>query len=81
MTGEFGRQESKMAATMVETPPPQLITNIEWEMMDKSKFFPLYTLSSFTGNVNFFLFLFCTQTFVDNVTNRMEDLKKCICFM
>ncbi|CAB3242615.1 unnamed protein product [Arctia plantaginis] len=37
-----------MAATMVETPPPQLITNIEWEMMDKSKFFPLYTLSSFT---------------------------------
>ncbi|XP_045783559.1 solute carrier family 25 member 44 [Maniola jurtina] len=37
-----------MAATMVETPPPQLITNIEWGMMDKSKFFPLYTLSSFT---------------------------------
>ncbi|XP_049884278.1 solute carrier family 25 member 44 [Pectinophora gossypiella] len=41
-------QESKMAATMVETPPPQLITTIEWGMMDKSKFFPLYTLSSFT---------------------------------
>ncbi|CAH0602439.1 unnamed protein product [Chrysodeixis includens] len=37
-----------MAATMVETPPPQLITTIEWGMMDKSKFFPLYTLSSFT---------------------------------
>ncbi|XP_046976205.1 solute carrier family 25 member 44 [Vanessa cardui] len=37
-----------MAATMVETPPPQLITNIEWGMMDKSKFYPLYTLSSFT---------------------------------
>ncbi|KAJ2942239.1 hypothetical protein O0L34_g15786 [Tuta absoluta] len=37
-----------MAATMVETPPPQLITTIEWSMMDKSKFFPLYTLSSFT---------------------------------
>lgn len=39
---------SGMAATMVETPPPQLITTIEWGMMDKSKFFPLYTLSSFT---------------------------------
>ncbi|KOB66456.1 Mitochondrial glutamate carrier [Operophtera brumata] len=38
-----------MAATMVETPPPQLITTIEWSMMDKRKFFPLYTLSSFTG--------------------------------
>lgn len=37
-------------ATMVETPPPQLITTIEWSMMDKNKFFPLYTLSSFTGN-------------------------------
>lgn len=41
-------KEAKMAATMVETPPPQLITNIEWGMMDKSKFYPLYTLSSFT---------------------------------
>ncbi|KAL0858495.1 hypothetical protein ABMA27_012361 [Loxostege sticticalis] len=39
---------TRMAATMVETPPPQLITTIEWGMMDKSKFFPLYTLSSFT---------------------------------
>ncbi|XP_045541290.1 solute carrier family 25 member 44 [Papilio machaon] len=37
-----------MAATMVESPPPHLITTIEWSMMDKSKFFPLYTLSSFT---------------------------------
>ncbi|CAG5001040.1 unnamed protein product [Parnassius apollo] len=37
-----------MAATMVESPPPQLITTIEWSMMDKNKFFPLYTLSSFT---------------------------------
>ncbi|XP_026325661.1 solute carrier family 25 member 44 [Hyposmocoma kahamanoa] len=35
-------------ATMVESPPPQLITTIEWSMMDKTKFFPLYTLSSFT---------------------------------
>ncbi|XP_026762121.1 solute carrier family 25 member 44 [Galleria mellonella] len=41
-------EKSNMAATMVETPPPQLITTIEWSMMDKSKFFPLYTLSSFT---------------------------------
>ncbi|CAG9120063.1 unnamed protein product [Plutella xylostella] len=40
--------KSKMAATIVETPPPQLITNIEWSMMDKSKFFPLSMLSSFT---------------------------------
>jgi hypothetical protein len=40
---------NKMAATMVESPPPQLITTIEWGMMDKTKFFPLYTLSSFTG--------------------------------
>lgn len=38
-----------MAATMVESPPPQLITTIEWSMMDKSKFFPLYTLSSFSS--------------------------------
>ncbi|CAF4943726.1 unnamed protein product [Pieris macdunnoughi] len=41
-------RRDKMAATMVETPPPQLITTIEWGMMDKSKFFPLYALSSFT---------------------------------
>ncbi|XP_047542792.1 solute carrier family 25 member 44 [Vanessa atalanta] len=41
-------RKETMAATMVETPPPQLITNIEWGMMDKSKFYPLYTLSSFT---------------------------------
>ncbi|KAM3956074.1 solute carrier family 25 member 44 [Aphomia sociella] len=41
-------EKPNMAATMVETPPPQLITTIEWSMMDKSKFFPLYTLSSFT---------------------------------
>ncbi|CAK1553164.1 unnamed protein product [Leptosia nina] len=53
-TGERDRdidkreKRDKMAATMVETPPPQLITTIEWAMMDKSKFFPLYTLSSFT---------------------------------
>lgn len=39
---------TKMAATMVESPPPQLITTIEWSMMDKGKFFPLYTLSSFS---------------------------------
>ncbi|XP_063545377.1 solute carrier family 25 member 44 [Cydia strobilella] len=42
------RTEEKMAATIVENPPPQLITTIEWSMMDKGKFFPLYTLSSFT---------------------------------
>ncbi|GBP39247.1 Solute carrier family 25 member 44 [Eumeta japonica] len=36
-----------MAATIVETPPPQLITTIEWSMMDKSKFYPLSMLSSF----------------------------------
>lgn len=42
-------RRDKMAASMVESPPPQLITTIEWSMMDKSKFFPLYTLSSFTG--------------------------------
>ncbi|CAK1592093.1 unnamed protein product [Parnassius mnemosyne] len=43
-----GVEKGSMAATMVETPPPQLITTIEWSMMDKNKFFPLYTLSSFT---------------------------------
>ncbi|CAH2083621.1 unnamed protein product [Euphydryas editha] len=47
-TKEINNKEGKMAATMVETPPPQLITTIEWSMMDKSKFFPLYTLSSFS---------------------------------
>ncbi|XP_013196611.1 solute carrier family 25 member 44 [Amyelois transitella] len=47
-TGDCKRDKDRMAATMVETPPPQLITTIEWSMMDKSKFFPLYTLSSFT---------------------------------
>lgn len=45
-------KEDKMS-TMVESPPPQLITTIEWGMMDKTKFFPLYTLSSFTGEVQF----------------------------
>ncbi|XP_041983594.1 solute carrier family 25 member 44 [Aricia agestis] len=45
---KIANKNEKMAATMVETPPPQLITTIEWSMMDKSKFFPLYTLSSFT---------------------------------
>ncbi|KAJ0169318.1 hypothetical protein K1T71_015202 [Dendrolimus kikuchii] len=41
-------RNTNMAATIVESPPPQLITTIEWSMMDKSKFFPLYTLSSFS---------------------------------
>ncbi|KAG6439247.1 hypothetical protein O3G_MSEX000614 [Manduca sexta] len=45
---EKNKKEEKNMASMVETPPPQLITNIEWSMMDKSKFFPLYTFSSFT---------------------------------
>lgn len=35
-------------STVVEAPPPQIIKNIEWEMMDKTKFFPLSMLSSFT---------------------------------
>lgn len=47
------KEENKMA-TMVESPPPQLITTIEWGMMDKAKFFPLYTLSSFTGGISFY---------------------------
>lgn len=43
------RDGTPKMATMVETPPPQLITTIEWSMIDKSRFYPLYTLSSFTG--------------------------------
>lgn len=35
-------------STVVEAPPPQIIKNIEWDMMDKTKFFPLSMLSSFT---------------------------------
>lgn len=35
-------------SSIVETPPPQYITTIEWNMMDKAKFFPLSMLSSFT---------------------------------
>lgn len=35
-------------SSIVETPPPQYITTIEWDMMDKTKFFPLSMLSSFT---------------------------------
>lgn len=35
-------------STIVEAPPPEFIKNIEWEMMDKSKFFPLSMLSSFS---------------------------------
>lgn len=35
-------------STVVEAPPPEFIKNIEWEMMDKSKFFPLSMLSSFS---------------------------------
>ncbi|CAG9790592.1 unnamed protein product [Diatraea saccharalis] len=45
---DIADKEASEMATMVESPPPQLITTIEWGMMDKSKFFPLYTLSSFT---------------------------------
>ncbi|KAF5293084.1 hypothetical protein FQA39_LY13694 [Lamprigera yunnana] len=33
---------------MVESPPPHFIKTIEWDMMDKSKFFPLSMLSSFS---------------------------------
>lgn len=33
---------------VVETPDHRTIKTIEWEMMDKSKFFPLSMLSSFT---------------------------------
>lgn len=32
----------------IETPPPQYITTIEWDMMDKAKFVPLSMLSSFS---------------------------------
>lgn len=32
----------------VENPPPQYIKTIEWDMMDKTKFFPLSMLSSFS---------------------------------
>lgn len=32
----------------VENPPPQFIKTIEWDMMDKTKFFPLSMLSSFS---------------------------------
>lgn len=41
------RSKSNMA-TPIESPPPQLITNIEWSMMDKGRFFPLSMISSFT---------------------------------
>ncbi|XP_022902283.1 solute carrier family 25 member 44 [Onthophagus taurus] len=37
-----------MMSTIVESPPPQFIKNIEWDMMDKTKFFPLSMLSSFS---------------------------------
>lgn len=33
---------------MVESPPPQIIKTIEWDMMDKTKFVPLSMLSSFS---------------------------------
>lgn len=33
---------------VVETPDHLIIRNIEWEMMDKTKFFPLSMLSSFS---------------------------------
>lgn len=35
-------------ATIVDTPTPQFIKTIEWDMMDKAKFFPLSMLSSFS---------------------------------
>lgn len=35
-------------SSIVESPPPQVITTIEWDMMNKAKFFPLSMLSSFT---------------------------------
>ncbi|XP_025832761.1 solute carrier family 25 member 44 isoform X2 [Agrilus planipennis] len=33
---------------MVESPPPQFLKTIEWDMMDKTKFVPLSMLSSFS---------------------------------
>lgn len=39
---------STQMSSMVEAPPPEIIKNIEWDMMDKTKFFPLSMLSSFT---------------------------------
>ncbi|KYB27322.1 solute carrier family 25 member 44 [Tribolium castaneum] len=39
---------SEDMSTMVESPPPEFIKTIEWDMMDKTKFFPLSMLSSFT---------------------------------
>lgn len=44
---KLSKPSDKMS-TVVEAPPPEFIKNIEWEMMDKSKFFPLSMLSSFT---------------------------------
>lgn len=41
-------EEIRNMSTVVEAPPPEFIRNIEWEMMDKSKFFPLSMLSSFS---------------------------------
>ncbi|XP_026473743.1 solute carrier family 25 member 44-like isoform X1 [Ctenocephalides felis] len=35
-------------STIVDTPTPQFIKTIEWDMMDKAKFFPLSMLSSFS---------------------------------
>lgn len=35
-------------SSIVESPPPQFVKTIEWDMMDKTKFFPLSMLSSFT---------------------------------
>lgn len=50
-TSFLSRYVSKvtMASAAVDSPPPQLITTIEWDMMDKRKFFPLSMLSSFSG--------------------------------
>lgn len=35
-------------SNVVESPPGEIITSIKWDMMDKTKFFPLSMLSSFS---------------------------------
>lgn len=40
--------QSGEMSTILEQPPSNFIQTIEWHMMDKTKFFPLSMLSSFT---------------------------------
>lgn len=66
-------------STVVEAPPPDFIKNIEWEMMDKSKFFPLSMLSSFSVRCALYpLTLIKTRLQIQKHTDVYSGFVRCV---